>query len=347
MIAFIKLTRPLNLLIIALTMAAMRYGVVGGYLQLQTRVLQAAANAPHETMLAQVPGNVFHHAFSNTLFWLLVLSTVLVAAAGNIINDYFDTRIDRINRPDGVIVGRTVKRRVAMAAHIVITTVGVLLGLFVAWRAGHPALGAIPVLAATALWLYNTGLKRTFLLGNGVVAVLSAMVPLTVGLYEVPALAAAYPSGPMARLDGGGPVLVDLDFNTPWYVILLFSFFAFLTTLVRELQKDMADMPGDRADGRRTIPLVLGPGWSKAIALAYIAITLLALLFVRMRFLSEPLSYWYVGIGIMAPLLLSAGFTYNANDRRAFTIADHLMKLTMALAIAYAFLLGVTVWDLR
>lgn len=344
--AFLQLTRPLNLLIIALTMAAMRYGVVGGYLASQTELLRLAAVDPTVTVFEQVPGNVFHHAFSEWLFWLLVLSTVLIAAGGNIINDYFDTRIDRINKPGGVIVGRTVKRRVAMAAHVVVTTLGVLIGFFVAWRAGELKWAIIPVFAATSLWFYNTGLKRSFLLGNGVVALLSALVPLTVGLYEVPALARAYPADMMARTTDGNLVKAVIDFNVPWFAILLFAFFAFLTTLVRELQKDMADVPGDKADGRRTIPIVLGLRWSKGIALTYIALTLVCLLFIRMRYLHDPVSYWYVGLAVIGPLLLSAGFTYNAVSRREFTTADHLMKLTMAMAIGYAFLLGHTVWHL-
>lgn len=65
-----------------------------------------------------------------------MLSTVLIAAGGNIINDYFDTRIDRINKPEEVIVGRTVKRRVAMMGHLLFSGLGFLLGTVVAWRTG-------------------------------------------------------------------------------------------------------------------------------------------------------------------------------------------------------------------
>ena len=347
LIAFFRLMRPLNLAIIVLTMVAMREGIIGGYLDLHTRLLQSAAVEVDGSVFAAVPGNVFEHAFPALQFWLLVLSTVLIAAGGNIINDYFDTRIDRINRPGGVIVGRTVKRRVAMAGHLVISTIGVLLGLWVAWRSGNWRWGLIPIFAVTTLWFYSTTLKRAFLIGNGVVAVLSALVPLTVGLYEIPALAQAYPAGMTATTTDGRVMVADFDWNTPWFAILIFAFFAFLTTLIRELQKDMADITGDKADGRRTIPIVLGQRWAKRITLLYIGITLPCLLAVRMTYLHDRFSYWYVGIGVLGPLLLSAGFTYNAFTRRDHTMADHLTKATMAMAIGYAFLMGHTVWQLQ
>lgn len=347
MLQLIRLTRPLNLLIIALTMVAMRYGVVGAFLELNSAALQAVAPAPGETLFDAIPGNTFHHAFSALHFWVLVVSTLLIAAGGNVINDYFDTRIDRINRPDTVIVGRSVKRRMAMMTHLVLSGIGLLLGLWVAWRSGQTRWAIIPLFAVTILWGYSTGLKRVFLAGNTIVALLSALVPLTVGLYEIPLLAQLYPPGMELQGRDGELFSASFDLDRPWAAILLFAFFAFVTTLARELQKDLADVPGDRADGRRTIPIVWGVRWAKAIVLLQLAITLFGVLFVRMAFLRDPLSYWYVGLGVIAPILLSAGFAYNAHDRRAFQTADHLLKAAMAFAIIYAFLLGHTIWSFQ
>lgn len=345
MFAFLKLTRPLNLLIIALTMAAMRYGVVGAFLDLHTALLRSKAADPDGTVFAAIPHNVFHHAFSTAHFWLLVVSTMLIAAGGNVINDYFDTRIDRVNKPGAVIVGRTVKRRVAMVGHLVLSAVGLLLGVFVAWRCGQLKWALIPFFAVASLWLYSTSLKRTFLVGNIIVALLTALVPITVGLYEITALGQAYPSGMKAGTTDGRVMETHFDFNDPWTAILLFGFFAFLTTLVRELQKDMADVPGDRRDGRRTIPIVMGLKWAKGIALGQLALTLAGVLVVRMGILHDPLSYWYIGFLVIGPLLVSGGFTFIGASRKEFTNADHLMKVAMATAVGYAFLLHYTLWD--
>ncbi len=342
MAAFLRLTRPLNLLIIVFTMVAMRYGVVQGYLEVSSAELQSMTTAPEQAIFTQVPGNAFAHAFTGGLFWLLVLSTVLVAAGGNVINDYFDTRIDRVNRPDTVIVGRSVKRRVAMMGHLVLTGIGVLAGALVAWRSGQLHLVVLPVFAAGSLWYYSTKFKRTFLLGNGLVALLVALVPLSVGLYEIPALLKAYGSHATGVLPNGDSVEIIFGFHGLWSWILGFAGFAFLTTLVRELQKDMADIKGDKADGCRTVPIVLGVKWAKAITLLYLALVILALLLVRSVALRDQFSYWYIGAGIVVPLLLSAGFTYQANSRQGFNTAGNILKVAMAIAIAFAFFIRYT-----
>ena len=342
MVAFLRLTRPLNLLIIVFTMIAMRYGVIQGYLEVSSAELQSMTTAPQQTIFTQVPGNAFAHAFTDRLFWLLLLSTVLIAAGGNVINDYFDTRIDRVNRPDTVIVGRSVKRRVAMMGHLILTGIGVLVGAFVAWRSGQLHLVSLSVFAAGSLWYYSTKFKRTFLLGNGLVALLVALVPLSVGLYEIPALLMTYGSHATGTLPNGDHVEIIFGFHGLWAWILGFAGFAFLTTLVRELQKDMADLKGDKADGCRTVPIVLGVKWAKAITLLYLALVIIALLLVRSVALRDQFSYWYIGAGIVVPLLLSAGFTYQANSRQGFNTAGNILKVAMAIAIAFAFFIRYT-----
>lgn len=342
MLDLVRLTRPLNLLIIVFTMAAMRYGVVGGFLQASSAELRSMTIDPATAIFDKVPGNIFQHGFSGPLFWLLVLSTVLIAAGGNVINDYFDTRIDRVNKPQAVIVGRTVKRRVAMLGHAVLTASGILIGGFVAWRGGQWYLAAIPLFSAGALWTYSTRLKRTFLAGNGLVAVLVALVPLTVGLYEIPALFRLYGASATGTNYDGSAVEIVFGFSGLWAWILGFTFFAFLTTLVRELQKDMADIKGDRADGCRTIPIVMGIPWAKAITLFHLGMVIVLLLLIRSMALTDRFSYWYIGAGLVVPLLLSAGLTYAAHTRPGFNRAGNVMKVAMAIAVAFAFFIERT-----
>ncbi|MBL7962594.1 MAG: geranylgeranylglycerol-phosphate geranylgeranyltransferase [Flavobacteriales bacterium] len=273
-------------------------------------------------------------------FMLLVLSTLLIAGAGNIINDYFDQRIDRINRPDTVIVGRTVKRRVAMAAHIVLSSLGLLLGWWVAWRQGLWYMALLPPFAIGALWTYSTTFKRRFLIGNGLVALLTALVPLQTGLYEIIALQRALPAD-LAQLMHDQDTY-RLFFNTLWTAIIAYTGFAFLATLVRELQKDMADVQGDKAEGCRTVPIVMGMGWSKGLVLAYTALMILGILVVRQTYLDDRLSFWYINLAIVAPLLVSAGLTYQAHTRREHLLAGNLLKVAMVMAVGYAWLIRYT-----
>ena len=341
MFDFLRLTRPLNLLIIAITMVAMRYGVIVGAFERSINALLAQFEGVARDQLTFI-GTAPGPQLPLTDFVLLVLSTVLIAAGGNVINDYFDTRIDRINKPESLIVGRTVKRRVAMAGHFTLSGLGLLLGAFVAWHAHQFKLVLIPLFAIGSLWMYSTVLKRRFLIGNGVVALLTALVPITVALYEIPALRSAFADGTIVELPGGERFEMVPMFHELWWWIGAYAAFAFLSTLVRELQKDMADIKGDEAEGCRTVPIVLGVNWAKGFALLYIAGIIGGVLALRMFFLNDRLSYWYLGLAVMAPLLISGGFTFSATDRKGFLLAGNLMKVAMVMAVAYAVVIRYT-----
>jgi len=337
MLAFLRLTRPLNLLIIALTMAAMRYGVIAGNLERGLRLFVAEVGGGL-TRADLIAPEEFGPQLPLHLFVALVLSTILVAAGGNVINDYFDTRIDRVNKPGEVIVGRTVKRRTAITGHLVLSGLGLLLGAFTAWRAGLPQWALIPAFAIGALWTYSTSFKRRLIIGNGLVAVLAALVPLTVGLYEIPLLKRAFVRPWPVELPDG-----SLNYLEPAYAqlgawIIAYTVFAFLSTLVRELQKDMADVKGDAIAGCRTVPIVWGAAWARALVLFHIGVLVLGLLFLRGVFLRDAFSFWYIGGGIIVPLLLSAGFTWQARTRGEHVRAALLMKAAMVMAVGYALL---------
>jgi 4-hydroxybenzoate polyprenyltransferase len=108
LIAFFKLIRIENLLIIAVTQICMKYLVFS-------------------------PLNDFSN-FTPALFTISLLSTLLIAAAGYIINDYFDVKTDKINRPETVVIDVTIKRRWAMILHILFNVLGLFLGLFLALK---------------------------------------------------------------------------------------------------------------------------------------------------------------------------------------------------------------------
>ncbi|MEO6303412.1 MAG: UbiA family prenyltransferase, partial [Bacteroidia bacterium] len=147
-IAFLKLIRTENLVMIALTQILLRYFVMQKILNQN--------NIPLE--------------LDNALFYLVVLSTVLIAAAGYIINDYFDMKTDLINHPDTVVVGKVIKRRVAIILHITFTFVGIVIGMYAALKTGYLRLAIFHIVAATLLWFYSTHFKKQLLVGNLVVS---------------------------------------------------------------------------------------------------------------------------------------------------------------------------------
>ncbi|MFH2143003.1 MAG: UbiA family prenyltransferase, partial [Bacteroidota bacterium] len=159
---YLKLIRFYNLLIMALTMYAIRWFIIFPVLKSYGYSLQ----------------------ISEILFFLLVISTLTIAGGGYVINDYFDRKADRINDPKNVIVGTKIHRRFAIILHSVLNVVGVGLGFFVSIEIGHWKYGFIFLLTTGILWFYSTTYKRKFLIGNFVISLITAFIPLLVLFFE-------------------------------------------------------------------------------------------------------------------------------------------------------------------
>ncbi|RLD72364.1 MAG: prenyltransferase, partial [Bacteroidetes bacterium] len=245
MLAFLKLIRIQNLLIVAATQYLMRFAVIAPILAI----------------------NDFSLQMTEFEFFILVFSTVCLTAAGYVINDYFDTKTDNLNRPETVIVGKSVSRRSAMTLHLIFNLAGVIGGFYVSYKIGLYQLGIIFLIVSGILWYYSTSYKRQFLIGNVLVAILTGLVPFMVILFEMPELNNAYRD-----------VLIEngVNFNHVFFWVAGFSFFAFITTLSREIIKDTEDFEGDSAYGRNTVPIMLGIQWTKIIIIVLTSITILS-----------------------------------------------------------------------
>ena len=182
---------------------------------------------------------------SDLNFALLVLSTVLIAAAGYIINDYFDMRADRINKPDKMSIGRKISRRTAIVLHWLFNIIGVLLGAYIALRMHVWKLGILNLIVSVTLWFYSTNFKRQLLTGNIVISLLSALVLIVVWLFEFYAV------------NTNTDTIRDM-ITVFRSIIMPYFIFAFLISLVREMIKDIEDMEGDIKIFCRTFPIVYG-----------------------------------------------------------------------------------------
>lgn len=202
---FLRLIRSINLLLLALTM--------GGVWVSQT----SNHHPPIE-------------------FYLLVVFTLLVAGAGNAINDYFDIRSDRINKPDKIVLGNTIKRRWAIIIHWVFNAIALFISLYLSWRFKSWFYVFVHFFTTSWLWTYSVNLKRRLIWSN-------ISIALLVGITPIIALKPIYDLG--IRPNNIGP-------------ILLFSVFAFLINFSREIIKDIQDVEGDALRNVRSIPIVYG-----------------------------------------------------------------------------------------
>ena len=244
--AFLKLIRVLNLLFIAVTQALFQYSIV----------------------VPMLSRNQHSSALRPDLFIILSLSSVLIAAAGYIINDYFDLNIDRINKPGRIVVEKVIKRRWAIIWHWVLSFCGVVLGFYVGWKAGVFWLGFANLGCVAALWFYSTTFKKKLLSGNVIISLLTAWVVMVVGFvthYRMITNIPFYGTENASRL---------LRFT------FLYAGFAFIICLVREVVKDIEDMAGDAKYGCRTMPIVWGVHVSKVFAGTWLTVLTAALMIV-------------------------------------------------------------------
>lgn len=276
--------------------------------------------------------NGFYLQLDNFHFFLLVLTTVLIAAAGNIINDYFDIRTDKINKPERVVIGNQISRRTAIALHIGLTVTGIILGVYLSFYVNLWPLSLIFILCAGMLWFYSTTYKRQFLIGNLVVSLMIGGVPLLVALYEIPLLNRAY-----------GELMVqnNVNFNYIFYWIGGFSIFAFYTNFIREIIKDTEDFKGDHAYGMNTLPILFGIKYTKII-LTVLLVILIIMIALVMRFIvlsgeqTDLITAFYFIFFLLIPVSLLIYIIITAKSKKEYKNASLLMKLIMLAGILYA-----------
>jgi 4-hydroxybenzoate polyprenyltransferase len=185
-----------------------------------------------------------------TRFGLLSLSTMLIAAAGYVINDYFDIKIDSINRPHKLILEKKIPIKYAIILHTVLNVIGILLAALVARMAGHYSWLLLQLGCTALLWLYSTRFKRQFVIGNAAVSLLTAFTIVTLMLYE-----------PGLRHYANKPYLLTIATGymvNPIWVLGVYAYFAFMLTWMREIVKDMEDFKGDAQEGCLTMPIKWG-----------------------------------------------------------------------------------------
>ena len=266
---------------------------------------------------------------------LLIVSVVGIAAGGYVINDYFDVKIDRINRPDNLVVTRIISRDTAMHLFYGLTAVGVIAGTVVAWWAHSWTLLFTYVVIPGLLWFYSASYKRMFLIGNLVVAFASAIVPLLVAIANADYLHHLYQNA-LAY----SPIVGELYVWTGG-----FAAFAFLLTWVREIVKDIEDIEGDREMECRTLPIVWGDKVAKIIAT--ILLVVIATLIVYILFAVLPFSHeWkslptrYVVFGLIVPILCSIVLLWAANNRTEYHRVQTIIKFAMFMGMLFSYVMA-------
>jgi 4-hydroxybenzoate polyprenyltransferase len=300
-VAFFRLVRSLNLLFIVLTQVLFQYCIV----------------------IPSLKANHVQPTLSPLMFSLLVLASVTIAAAGYIINDYFDLNIDRVNKPEKLVVDKIIKRRWAILWHFCISLFGGLLSLYLAWRLSNLVLALGNLLCIALLWFYSTTFKKKLLIGNIIISLLTAWVVLVLWVIELPRL---YYDVVPEELD---------TLSRVFKLAALYGGFAFISSLIREVVKDIEDMAGDSKYGARTMPIVWGVNVSKVFAATWTIVLIAAILILQLYVL--PFRWWwsllYSGLLIILPLLIILRKLYKAYTSKDFHQISNWIKFVMLTGI--------------
>ncbi|MFT5778478.1 MAG: 4-hydroxybenzoate polyprenyltransferase [Crocinitomicaceae bacterium] len=302
---FLRLIRPLNLLIIALTM----YGL-GWYFD-------------------PMDGCSCRYIVTTLPFFLLVFSTVMIAAGGNLINDYFDVRADRINKPDRVIIGKHVKKRVAIVSHWGINFVAFSIAVYLSWRMQSFWYVFIHLFSINILWFYSLYFKRKFLTGNILVAALTAMVPVIVGIFFYQSQLPNIDSMNITYYPFVGIRSVEIIL---WISVGLASF-AFLLNFAREIVKDIEDIEGDKVLKAKTVPITLGAAKSKWFVAVILLLPIGMSIFLGTQFDALTLNNVFPVLLAGFVALIAIIMLPSASERKQYRRINHLIKLAMTIGL--------------
>lgn len=251
-------------------------------------------------------------------FILVLLASVLIAAAGYIINDYFDQNIDQVNKPDKMVVNTIINRRWVIFWHMLLS----LAGLFFTMLAlpvqffWHLILGNLA--AILLLWLYSTNFKKQLLIGNILISLLTAWVILILFFAKYP-------------FSFNDLLAVDHQKARFFRLTILYASFAFIISLIREVVKDMEDIAGDQKYGCTTMPIVWGIRASKVFVAVWMIVLIAALVILQIYVLG--LGWWhsalYCCLFIIIPLVVVLKKLHRANQPADFHAVSTGIKLVM------------------
>jgi len=251
-------------------------------------------------------------------FIFLIVASVLIAAAGYIINDYFDINIDQVNKPKGNVVDTVVPRRWAMALHFVLSGMGLLISAYIAWKTGFWYILLSNFICVLLLFGYSVSLKRKLLIGNIVIALLTAWVILVLSISEINILTLVNPDITEAA-------------NKITRIGFLYASFAFISSLIREAIKDIEDLQGDEKYGCRTMPIVWGVNATK-VYIAVWLVVILALLIILQVYVFR-FGWWaamaYSIAFIIAPFVLIFLRLFDAKTKNDYHRLSNWAKLVM------------------
>ena len=258
-------------------------------------------------------------ALADWQYGLLVLSTVLIAAGGYVINNILDQKTDAINKPNNVIIGKTISETTAYTLYMALTVAGVAIGFYLSNVILKPSFAAVFILIAATLYLYATSLKQIMIVGNSIIAILLSCSVIIIGVFDL-----------LPAIDVGNQQQMRIVFS----ILLDYAIFTFFINILREIIKDIEDVDGDYNQGLGTLPIVIGKSRAAKIVfgLSFVPILLL-LYYINSYLLNLIYTTIYLLLFVMGPLFYFTVKVWSAKSKKEFHTLSLLLKWIMFFGI--------------
>lgn len=301
MIHYFKLVRPINLLVLALTLLLFRYCFI-----------DVEAYRMYD----------FMPYLKASSFYILLITTILIAASGYVINDIFDVDTDQVNKPEKLIVGKHISDSKAFNFYMILTGLGVIGSFVLVFTTKQMKISMIPLMVSVLLYLYASNLKKIALVGNIVISICATLPIIFLALYDL-------------RINDFDTAVIVLFTQGIGLAALVYGTFAFLTTMTREIIKDVQDIKGDDVIDAKTFPILMGINASKILIVFFQLIILSFLLLISYYFLAAKVSTAFYGVTLLLtlPLLIQIGLVLWAKQPSQFKWASLVGKIHMLLGI--------------
>ena len=314
---FLRLIRFSNLVIVALTQYLLQYHIL----------IPELRNIHVAPFLPDFP------------FFLLVLSTVLIAAGGYIVNDIEDVEIDKLNKAEKKqIVGRIYPLSIAWKMYIFSIVVGFIISIYLAFYIDNIIQILIYPAAVGMLYAYSKWWKKQPLIGNLVISFFCAFVAWVVFYAEILNVNSEKLhqslSTSKAVLTGSGYDFVTLIFSG-------YAIFAFISTLFREIIKDIEDAEGDKVENCRTLPIVIGIKNSQGVAFL-IGLVFLGMVFYYSYILRVGvLQVILLNFAISLPLMYALFLLLKADKKEDFSFLSKFAKFIMLSGVVFILIMKI------
>lgn len=305
--AFLRLIRWPNLLFIAITQWLFYYCIV-------------------QPLYQQDPAFHSEDPQQRFLFYLLMAASIFIAAAGYVINDYFDLQIDAVNKPEKVVVDRMVKRRWAIMWHLILSFLGIALSIYISYKTDKWIIAMANLICVMMLWFYSTIFKKRLLTGNIMIAALTAWVIVVVYFFA---------GASFMNYNGWHINNYPFQIKRFYKLTILYAGFAFIVSLIREVIKDIEDMTGDAEYECKTMPIEWGVPASKVFIAVWIVVCISTIGILQLY--AWQSGWWLVSLYCIVAIILPLAFILKKLFKAGITADYHhlssLVKLVMLTGI--------------